>query len=153
MELWQLLGAFVLLAGTCALLLSALSLHRWAIPWFLGWLKGYLDDRLTGLRGTVSEHERQLELLPRTWREMHDDAKRIKARAHYHVSRARKELAANKLEDPELDTLREQLLLIDGGGGGEGELPQVRDPVEESPPPAPDPLAAAFDQKWGRRSG
>jgi len=57
---------------------------------------------------------------------------RAERRIHATIKRARKELAARGLEDPGVEAEAYELRAVDGGGGGEGELPAVPEDVGEN---------------------
>ena len=141
---WALLGPLRALAaeseGTADLLREVID----SIP------KGFSEED----QRRLLEVEEAVDLLPRKWEEIKRDAKSLYGRASHHVGRAREELEARGLRDPELDELDGQLRLIDGGRSEVGGLREVPEGVEarkegDGQAAADDYLSIANRRKFG----
>jgi len=140
----------VLALGVTALVaLGAFFVRRWLQPAFELVVGRYVDEPLRALHERVKAVEADVDELPRRWEEIARDSKKLRDRATYHVRRARSELEALGLEDPELETLAKELRGANGEGEHGAQLPLVQDdlaPVaaEESP------IDRALRHKWAK---
>ena len=94
-----------------------------------------LYRRLDALEDTV-------DTLPHKWDEFEKSVARREARVRQVVYRARQELEERGLVDPGIEAEAGELLGVDGEGGGNGEVQQVREAVE-APQTAP-----ASEEDW-----
>ncbi len=111
--------------------LGIFLVHMWGKPLFEGFVERAWSHLATGLVARVDTLEAEVEQLPRTWEEFAVDAKKIHDRTRWHIRRVKKELQERGLSDQEIDTLDGTLRPVDGGGGEEGQLQLLQDPVAE----------------------
>jgi len=132
---WYIVTAYIavgLLAGLGSTILVILGLavafvrHADAL---IAWASGYIEGSVQPFESRLKALEALVDDLPVRWDEIRDEAQKIKARAHYHVKRARSELAEIGLEDPELEGLDGQLRLIDDGRSEEEGMRSVPEGV------------------------
>ena len=117
---------------TCAVIVAGAVLLPRVLPWISGVLERHLDARLVVFGTVLEQHkrdledrtkaiERDLEMLPLTWKGFQDEVKRLGERGYFHVRRARKELQESGYQDAQLDHVAGELQQFDGtGGAGEG---------------------------------
>ena len=92
---------------------------------------GPIRETLARHEGLLDGYEARLKDLMLAISEGIEKTSRAENRVKATISRARKEFARNGLLDPGLEAEAEQLRLVDGAGGGEGELPPVQLDLEE----------------------
>ena len=132
--------ASIALAVSFLTIVGAIVALPYAKPLIIGALERYIDERVGPLvvadrdarvhiDAQVTELQRTIDVTSLTWQAHENEIKRLGARADHHVRRARAELAAHGVADPEVDAIANQLQLLDGGRSEASELPDVPEEV------------------------
>jgi len=100
-----------------------------------------IEERIQALEADVAE-------LPRTWKELTDDAKKKVNQARWHIKRVKEELEDRGLADDHVDRLDGTLHLLDGAGSEDGGVHELSGDVGEAPVTEDDPITIALRHKW-----
>jgi len=128
--------ALLVVLGTIG---GAITAVKSSWPLVLGALERRVDDLTRPLDAEIKDLRALIESFPAEWKRQTAEAKRLQDRSYYRVRRAREELAARGLTDPELDSLAGEVQPGDGEGVEEGGVQPVLSVV--APGATPEPAA------------
>lgn len=109
-------------------------------PFVVRQLERHFEPVLAQVGADVAELRRDVDEMPKTFEGYQKEVQRLHGQAYVRVRRAKAELEARGFADAGVDEVDRRLQLVNGEGGGEGQMPALPEDVAPTPTLPPQPL-------------